>query len=122
MRGFLYVLAAIGVIALAFWAYRENHQTQQVAAEVHSLQREITTLREAIAVQRAEWAYLNRPDRLRELADLNFDRLGLIPMDGEHFGRVDQVSYPPAEIHAPRLSRPVDVFAPLEPEYGEAAE
>ena len=41
------------------------------------LRAEIADEREALAVLNAEWAYLNRPDRLRDLADLNGDRLGL---------------------------------------------
>ena len=75
MRPVLYVLSFLALIALGFWAYRENYATQAALKEVETLQRQIVGLREALSVQRAEWAYLNRPDRLRQLADANFDRL-----------------------------------------------
>ena len=110
MRGLLYVLTAAGVIGLAFWAYVETHRTQQANAEMRMLQREISALREALGVQRAEWAYLNRPDRLRELADLNFDRLGLMPMAPEQFGEIEQVAFPPAPL--PMLDGGIETFAP----------
>ena len=38
MRGFAYVLAALAVFGLAFWAYRENYATQQVLKETRALQ------------------------------------------------------------------------------------
>jgi cell division protein FtsL len=94
MRGLLYLISALGVIGLAIWAYNENHKTQQAMAEVRELHREIQSLREAIGVQRAEWAYLGRPERLQELAKMNFMRLRLIPLAGSQFGRIDEIVYP----------------------------
>ena len=94
MRAVLYALSFLAVMGLAFWAYRENYATQKSLRQVEALQTEIGTLREALTVQRAEWAYLNRPDRLRELSTINFDRLGLFPLEPTQFGQIDQVSYP----------------------------
>ena len=94
MRPILYALSFLAVMLLAFWAYRENYATQKSLRQVEALQTEIGTLREALTVQRAEWAYLNRPDRLRELSTLNFDRLGLFPLEPTQFGQIDQVSFP----------------------------
>lgn len=95
MRPLLYVLSFLAVLGLGFWAYRENYTTQGALREVANLQDEIAGLHESIAIQRAEWAYLNRPDRLRDLAVLNFDRLGLMPMEPHQFGRVADVAFPP---------------------------
>ena len=94
MRPILYILSFVAVLGLAFWAYRENYATQHQLKQMAAVQDEIAALREEIGLQRAEWAYLNRPDRLRELATLNFDRLGLLPMEPEQFGTSDQVGYP----------------------------
>ena len=94
MRGLFYVLAALGVIGLAFWAYQENYKTQAAIAEVRDLHREIGAAHERLSVLNAEWAYLNRPDRLADLADLNYDRLGLLPLMPDGFGQVDQIIFP----------------------------
>ena len=98
MRGFLFVLSALGLMGLAFWAYQENYRTQAVLQEVRILHADIGAAHARLRMLNAEWAYLNRPDRLRDLADLNFVRLGLLPLMPEAFGRVDQVAYPPAPL------------------------
>lgn len=94
MRSFFYVVTALMVIGSAFWAYQENYRTQDALDRAAEVQRDIGEARARLAILRAEWAYLNRPDRLRDLADINFDRLGLLPLSPEQFGNADQVSYP----------------------------
>ena len=94
MRSAFLLFTAMAVMALAVWAYRQNYETQATLREVEDLRAEIAELRERTAVLRAEWAYLNRPERLADLADLNFDRLGLLPLRPDHFGHVDQIPYP----------------------------
>ncbi|WP_322865399.1 cell division protein FtsL [Aquicoccus sp. G2-2] len=94
MRSLLYVVTAVLVIGLAFWAYHENYKTQEAMGRAETLQHNIGQARERLSMLRAEWAYLNRPDRLRALAEMNFETLGLLPLSPEQFGRVDQVSYP----------------------------
>ena len=118
MRSLFYVLTSLVIMALAVWAYNENHKTQQSRAEVAELRREIRSLREAISVQRAEWAYLNRPDRLRELVEMNFARLQLMPMTGTQFGRIDEIVYPlpeeQPELHpGPSLSNAIEVLGDI---------
>lgn len=94
MRSFIFLLTATTVIGMAFWAYRENYATQKALADTKQLYKEIGQTRARLSVLRAEWAYLNRPDRLRELTEINFDRLGLLPLRPNQFGQVDQVAYP----------------------------
>ncbi|MCV2881320.1 cell division protein FtsL [Actibacterium sp. XHP0104] len=114
MRGLFYVLGAIAVMGLAFWAYRENYAARQAIEQTEALNREIGDMRATRAMLRAEWAYLNRPDRLRELAELNFGRLGLLEMQPEQFGRIDQVAFPTQEDVFPALSRPIEVVGRLD--------
>ncbi|MGR3323381.1 MAG: cell division protein FtsL [Pseudooceanicola sp.] len=97
MKGMLYVFSALAVIGLAFWAYRENYETQRVLNETERLQLRIGDARARLAMLRAEWAYLNRPDRLRDLAEINFGSLALLQLRPDQFGRIDQVAFPEPE-------------------------
>lgn len=117
MRSFYFVVSALLVMGLAFWAYRENYATQLVLRDVSQLQRQIGRQREEMAVLKAEWAYLNRPERLRDLAEINFDRLGLLPFQPEQFDRVDHITFPIKDDLLTELTNPVDVVGALEEDY-----
>lgn len=94
MKGLLYVLTGVSFLGLGFWAYQENYRTQAALREVRDLNRAIGAAHARINVLNAEWAYLNRPDRLRDLVNLNFERLALVPLMPEAFASVDQVAMP----------------------------
>lgn len=104
MRAALYLSAAVLVAVCATWAYRVNYATQEALNRLADLRAEIAAEREALAVLGAEWAYLNRPDRLAALVAGPGAGLGLVPLTPEQFGETAMVAFP------------------LEPELPEAAD
>lgn len=94
MKTLFYMLTGLAFVGLGFWAYQENYATQAQLKEVRTLNRAIGEAHARINTLNAEWAYLNRPDRLRDLANLNIDRLGLVPLMPESFGGIDDVAMP----------------------------
>ena len=93
MRSFIYSITFASLVGLAFWAYQENIKTKNVIAHTEKLQKEIGITRARLSILRAEWAYLNRPDRLTELVDLNFSRLLLVPLRASNFLEVDEINF-----------------------------
>jgi hypothetical protein len=94
MKAVLSVLSGGLVLSFAVWAYGTNYDTRAALDRVATLEAEIGAEREALSVLRAEWAWLNRPERLRDLAERNFAALQLMPMDAAHFGDPASVAYP----------------------------
>ncbi|HRO10211.1 cell division protein FtsL [Amaricoccus sp.] len=95
MRIVLHLSAAVLVVVSATWAYRVNYATQEAMGRLDELRKQIAHEREAIAVLNAEWAYLNRPDRLAALVAANAAELGLAELTPEQFGEVTMVAFPP---------------------------
>ena len=93
MRSFIYTLTFAFLVGLAFWAYQENIKTKNAIARAENLQKEIGLARAGLSILRAEWAYLNRPDRLTELVDLNYGRLQLVPLRASNFLEVDEINF-----------------------------
>mgnify|MGYP007095980595 CR=1 FL=1 len=77
-------------------------------------ERQIGRLREDLGVLRAEWAYLNRPERLRQLVDLNFERLKLVPFGSDQFVDVGQVAFPAPRSPEPAPGSAADADLPVE--------
>ncbi len=93
MKILVYIAIFLMVIAQGFWAYNENYETQKALNDAKRLQIDIANSRARLGVLNAEWAYLNRPDRLQDLVDMNFDRLQLLPLRPEQFGQVNEVPH-----------------------------
>jgi hypothetical protein len=81
----LHLAAIAGLIASAVYAYSIKYETLYQAEQVAKLKIRLRKEREAIAVLRAEWQLLTRPDRLQGAVD---KYLGLEPIGTEHLGRL----------------------------------
>lgn len=85
----LHVAAIAGLIGSAVWAYSIKYETIRQTEELARLEREISRERDLIAVLRAEWAFLNRPDRVEALADAHLP--DIVPMRREHLARFEDL-------------------------------
>lgn len=55
--------------AMAFLLYELKYETRQLEKKASGIQREMNRERQSIAILRAEWSYLTRPERIETLAD-----------------------------------------------------
>ena len=81
------------VMALAFWGYNENYTTKNTLDKIAQLNEDIGLANSRLRVLRAEWAYLNRPERLLQLVNTNFSDLKLLQLTSDHFARLEQIPF-----------------------------
>lgn len=100
------VIATLLVGAAAFALYQLKYQVAGLEAEHARLARELAAEREALHVLDAEWAFLNQPHRLADLAARHLD---LVPLGADHVTtlvdlppRAGELSVAPADPEAPR--------------------
>jgi hypothetical protein len=65
---------------------------------VQAARAEIAAEREALAILRADWAWLNGPERLARLAAANAGALGLVPLAGDRFADVSEFPETPPDV------------------------
>jgi hypothetical protein len=81
----LHLAAIAGLIASAIYAYSIKYDTLYQAEQVAKLKTRLRKERDAIAVLRAEWQLLTRPDRLQGAVD---KYLTLEPIGTSHLARL----------------------------------
>ncbi len=82
------------VAVLAIGLYLVKYSVQDVQRNVVTLKSDLATEKESLHLLNAEWAYLNRPDRLRQLADRHLD---LVPLDSR---QIESVNVLPAAVYS----------------------
>jgi len=78
----------------AFGVYMVKYVVQDVQRDVTTLQAQLKDERESLHLLNAEWAYLNRPERLHALAEKH---LALAPLDSR---QIQDVGVLPAAFDA----------------------
>jgi hypothetical protein len=69
MLRLLNLLAILGLLSTAAWAYSIKYDTIYYAEQVKKLEKRLDRERDAITTLRAEWQHINKPTRLQLLAD-----------------------------------------------------
>ena len=86
MLRFLLFGTLIGsTFALGLWAYKINYDSRAADQRVKELEKSILSANKHFKILNAEWAHLNRPDRLRKLTEYYFSELRLTPINPDDF-------------------------------------
>jgi len=95
-------LSTLFLMAILFCAayalYLVKYEVQSVREEAHLLELQLQEENEALHIANAEWAYLNRPERLQQLAD---KYLTLKPVQGS---QIVELAAIPFQDDQPRMT------------------
>jgi len=89
MLRFVNICLVLGLVALAYVIYQVKYEARALDEEIASLGKEIDTERDSLAVLRAEWSLLNRPERIERLAE---KYLRLAPIQPRQLVTLDSVT------------------------------
>jgi cell division protein FtsL len=89
MLRFVNICLVLGLVALAYVIYQVKYEARALEEDIASLNKEIDTERDSLAVLRAEWSLLNRPERIERLAE---KYLKLAPIQPRQLVTLDTVT------------------------------
>lgn len=91
MRLIFYSFSLILVMSLAYLANLESVKTKATMYSAKLLRTEVDELKEELKFLNAEWALLNRPDRLTDLVKWHYRELKLMPISIKNFKSIKSV-------------------------------
>ncbi len=80
MRIVLFTIFFIFCVISTIWAYKMNYETRAKKKQIIEITKKINFTLNRIELLKAEWGFLNSPERLSKLVDENFLNLSLIPI------------------------------------------
>lgn len=89
MLRFVNICLVLGLVALAYVIYQVKYEARALDERIVVLHKEIEEERDALAVARAEWSLLNRPERIERLAK---KYLKLAPANPQQLVILDEVT------------------------------
>ena len=85
LRFLLFATLIVSTFSLGLWAYKINYESRAAYQRVKNLEESILSLNKEVKILNAEWAHLNRPERLRKLVEYFFLELRLNPINPDDF-------------------------------------
>ena len=106
----LHVVSIGALVASAVYVYSVKYQTIYASEQIVKTRHLIDKERDAIAMLRAEFAFLTRPDRLQALADKQLD---MQPLSLRQIVRADDLPEPAARVDS--IGRKLEALGLLGP-------
>jgi len=100
----LHILVLAALVLAAADVYKIKYESTLQAERVAKLRAELRREQDAIATLRADWAKLDRPDRIQELARRH---LTLKPLETRQFDPLDRLPARPVELVPPGTPDPI---------------
>ena len=113
------LLLVAAVIGLSVGLYDIKYRAEGADRQASRLAAQIAVEQEAIRVLRAEWSYLNQPERLQELAARY---TALKPLTARQIGEFEDVPMPHMadDYYVPSGRQPLGGYAEAGPESGRS--
>ena len=111
----LNILVIAALVFAAVHVYKIKFESTRQAERVAKLRLDIRREHDAIAVLRAEWAKLDSPARIQELAKRH---LKLQPIDGKQFDRLVGLPARPPDLVPPDAADPIGALLEI-PDYAD---